>query len=68
MHHYRRNIGDYHKKAGRLSILQHGVYNLLDACATASTVKMRGLSIVVIESPSGSRLAMGSWLEILADA
>lgn len=33
MHHYRRNIGDYHKKAGRLSILQHGVYNLLiDAC------------------------------------
>ena len=42
--------------------------NLLDACATASTVKMRGLSIVVVESPSGSRLAMGSWLEILADA
>lgn len=33
MHHYRKNIGDYHKKAGRLSILQHGVYNLLiDAC------------------------------------
>lgn len=33
MHHYRKNIGDYHKKAGRLSILQHGVYNLIiDAC------------------------------------
>jgi len=33
VHHYRRNIGDYHKKAGRLSILQHGVYTLLiDAC------------------------------------
>lgn len=33
MHWYKRNIGDYHKKAGRLSILQHGVYTLLmDAC------------------------------------
>lgn len=33
MHHYQKNIGDYAKKAGRLSILQHGVYNLLmDAC------------------------------------
>lgn len=33
MHYYKRNIGDYHKKAGRLSILQHGAYTLLiDAC------------------------------------
>jgi uncharacterized protein YdaU (DUF1376 family) len=33
MHYYKRNIGDYAKKAGRLSLLQHGVYNLLiDAC------------------------------------
>ena len=33
MHYYQKNIGDYAKKAGRLSILQHGVYNLLiDAC------------------------------------
>jgi len=33
VHYYRKNIGDYAKKAGRLSILQHGVYNLLiDAC------------------------------------
>lgn len=33
MQHYQRHIGDYAKKAGRLSILQHGVYNLLmDAC------------------------------------
>ena len=33
MHYYKKNIGDYAKKAGRLSILQHGVYNLLlDAC------------------------------------
>lgn len=33
MHYYERNIGDYHRKAGRLNILQHGVYNLLiDAC------------------------------------
>lgn len=33
MHYYKRNIGDYHKKAGRLSIVQHGVYSLLmDAC------------------------------------
>jgi len=29
MHYYKRNIGDYHKKAGRLTILQHGVYALL---------------------------------------
>lgn len=33
MHWYKRNIGDYSKKAGRLSLLQHGVYTLLiDAC------------------------------------
>lgn len=33
MHYYERNIGDYHRKAGRLNILQHGVYTLLiDAC------------------------------------
>lgn len=33
VHYYERNIGDYHRKAGRLNILQHGVYNLLiDAC------------------------------------
>ncbi|MEW7987874.1 MAG: YdaU family protein [Candidatus Thiodiazotropha sp.] len=33
MHYYKRNIGDYSKKAARLSILQHGIYNLLiDAC------------------------------------
>jgi len=33
VHYYKRNLGDYSKKAGRLSILQHGVYNLLiDAC------------------------------------
>jgi uncharacterized phage protein (TIGR02220 family) len=33
MHYYKRNIGDYSKKAGRLSLLQHGVYTLLiDAC------------------------------------
>ncbi len=33
MHYFKRNIGDYHKKAGRLSILEHGAYTLLlDAC------------------------------------
>jgi uncharacterized protein YdaU (DUF1376 family) len=33
MHYYKRNIGDYAKKAGRLSLLEHGVYTLLiDAC------------------------------------
>lgn len=33
MHYYKRNIGDYYKKAGRLSILEHGTYTLLiDAC------------------------------------
>lgn len=29
MHYYKRNIGDYHKKAGKLSLLQHGVYTIL---------------------------------------
>jgi uncharacterized protein YdaU (DUF1376 family) len=33
MHYYKRNIGDYAKKAGRLTMLQHGAYTLLiDAC------------------------------------
>jgi uncharacterized protein YdaU (DUF1376 family) len=33
MHYFKRNIGDYHKKAGRLSMLEHGAYTLLlDAC------------------------------------
>lgn len=33
MHYYNRNLGDYAKKAGRLSMLQHGAYTLLlDAC------------------------------------
>ncbi|MDR3388915.1 MAG: DUF1376 domain-containing protein [Rudaea sp.] len=29
MHYYKRNIGDYAKKAGHLSALEHGVYNLI---------------------------------------
>lgn len=33
MHYYKRNIGDYAKKAARLTLLQHGVYcQLIDAC------------------------------------
>jgi uncharacterized protein YdaU (DUF1376 family) len=33
VHYYKRNLGDYAKKAGRLSMLQHGAYTLLiDAC------------------------------------
>jgi uncharacterized protein YdaU (DUF1376 family) len=33
MHYFKRNIGDYHKKAGRLTMLQHGAYTLLlDSC------------------------------------
>lgn len=33
MHYYKKNIGDYHKKAGRLTMLQHGAYTLLmDSC------------------------------------
>jgi len=33
VHYFKRNIGDYHKKAGRLSIIEHGAYTLLmDAC------------------------------------
>jgi uncharacterized protein YdaU (DUF1376 family) len=29
MNYYSRHIGDYHKKAARLSLLQHGIYALL---------------------------------------
>lgn len=33
MNYYQRHIGDYHKKAGRLSMLEHGAYTLLlDSC------------------------------------
>ena len=33
MHYYKRNLGDYAKKTGRLSMLQHGSYTLLiDSC------------------------------------
>lgn len=33
MHYFKRNIGEYHKKAGKLSMLEHGAYTLLiDAC------------------------------------
>lgn len=33
MNYYKRHIGDYHKKAGRLTMLEHGSYTLLlDAC------------------------------------
>ncbi|HIF9075751.1 TPA: YdaU family protein [Photobacterium damselae] len=33
MHYYKRHIGDYNNKAARLTMLQHGAYNLLiDAC------------------------------------
>lgn len=33
MHYYKKNIGDYAKKAGRLTMIQHGAYTLLmDSC------------------------------------
>ena len=33
MYYYKKNIGDYYKKTGRLSMLEHGAYTLLiDAC------------------------------------
>jgi len=33
IHYYKRHLGDYAKKAGRLSMFQHGAYTLLlDAC------------------------------------
>ncbi len=38
MHYYKRNIGDYYKKAGRLTMLEHGAYTLLmDACYDRET-------------------------------
>lgn len=33
MYYYKKNLGDYAKKAGRLNMLQHGAYTLIiDAC------------------------------------
>ncbi|WP_116364430.1 YdaU family protein [Parahaliea mediterranea] len=32
MHHYQHNIGDYAKKTGRLSMLEHGAYRSLMDC------------------------------------
>lgn len=29
MHYFKLNIGDYHKKAGRLTMIEHGAYTLL---------------------------------------
>jgi len=38
MYYYKRNIGDYAKKTGRLTMLQHGAYNqLIDACYDRET-------------------------------
>jgi uncharacterized protein YdaU (DUF1376 family) len=38
MHYYKKNIGDYAKKTGRLTMLQHGAYTLLlDACYDRET-------------------------------
>ena len=38
MHYYKRNLGDYAKKAGRLTMLQHGSYTLLiDSCYDRET-------------------------------
>jgi uncharacterized protein YdaU (DUF1376 family) len=38
MHYYKRNIGDYAKKAARLTMLQHGAYTLLiDSCYDRET-------------------------------
>lgn len=46
MHYYKRNLGDYAKKAGRLTIIQHGVYNLLlDACYDRETFPTRDEAI-----------------------
>lgn len=38
MHYYKRNLGDYAKKAGRLSMLEHGAFTLLiDSCYDRET-------------------------------
>ena len=38
LHYYKRNIGDYAKKAARLTMLQHGAYTLLlDSCYDRET-------------------------------
>ncbi|NBX50200.1 DUF1376 domain-containing protein [bacterium] len=38
MHYYKKNIGDYAKKTGRLTMLQHGAYTLLiDSCYDRET-------------------------------
>lgn len=46
MNYYQRHIGDYHKKAGRLSMLEHGAYTLLlDACYDREKFPTKGEAI-----------------------
>lgn len=46
MHYYKRNLGDYAKKTGRLSMLEHGAYTLLiDACYDRERFPTRGEAI-----------------------
>lgn len=58
MHYYKRNIGDYHRKAGRLNILQHGVYNLLiDACYDRESFPTRQEAIDWVWAESDEEIA-----------
>jgi len=76
MHYYKRNLGDYAKKAGRLTMLQHGAYTLLiDSCYDREVFPTLEQALEwtwhgSVESPSIGdlrRMARGLLQELLKD-
>lgn len=58
MHWYKKNIGDYAKKAARLSMLQHGAYNqLMDACYDREQFPTRDQAIEWVWASSAEEIA-----------
>jgi uncharacterized protein YdaU (DUF1376 family) len=58
MHWYKKNIGDYYKKAGRLSVIQHGAYTLLmDACYDREQFPTREQAIEWVWASSDEEIA-----------
>lgn len=58
MHYYKRHIGDYAKKAGHLSVLEHGVYTLLlDAYYDREQAPTRAEAVRIARCRSPEELA-----------
>lgn len=57
MHYYKRHIGDYAKKAGHLSVLEHGVYTLLlDAYYDRELAPTRAEAVRIARCRTGEEL------------